>query len=46
MTDGPAPGLTTAAGQWNGVERLFSRPGEPSRCWCPKRDRQTCTTAR
>ncbi|MDQ5861614.1 MAG: GNAT family N-acetyltransferase [Actinomycetota bacterium] len=34
MTDGPAPGLTTAAAQWNGVERLFGRPGEPSRCWC------------
>ncbi|MGY4543233.1 GNAT superfamily N-acetyltransferase [Arthrobacter sp. UYNi723] len=34
MADGPVPGLTTAAAQWNGVERLFSRPGEPSRCWC------------
>ncbi|WP_248760203.1 GNAT family N-acetyltransferase [Pseudarthrobacter sp. SSS035] len=34
MTDGPATGLTTAAAEWNGVERLFGRPGEPSRCWC------------
>lgn len=34
MTDGPVPGLTAAVAQCNGVERLFSRPGEPSRCWC------------
>jgi hypothetical protein len=28
MTDGPVPGPTTAAAQWNDVEQLFSRPGE------------------
>lgn len=34
MENDPAPGVTTAPAEWVEVERLFSLPGEPSRCWC------------
>ena len=34
MKPRPSPRLTTAAAHRRDVERLFGRPGEPSRCWC------------